>query len=318
MPDRMPDRNCVVTVLVDSLMAPDSPRLNGENVDHVKVLAETATELPPIIVHRATMRVIDGMHRLRAATLRGERRIAVRFFDGDEKAAFVLAVEANVAHGLPLTLAERTAAAARIMSSFPEWSNRAIAAVTGLSDKTVGAVRRRIGDEIPQSNHRIGRDGRERPLSAADGRARAGELLAEKPSASLREIARLAGVSPGTVRNVRQRMRQSEDVVPTGKSTAVALLPSAASSTADRRIGPRDPRSVLRALSNDPSLRFSQSGKALLRWLHTNAADVAEWPKLVDDMPGHVFELIADLARGCAEEWLELADALERRARSTA
>lgn len=32
--------------------------------------------MPPIVVHRATMRVIDGMHRVRAAKLRGAAHVA--------------------------------------------------------------------------------------------------------------------------------------------------------------------------------------------------------------------------------------------------
>jgi hypothetical protein len=35
--------------------------------------------------------------------LRGEKQIAVRFFEGSDDLAFVLAVRANTAHRLPLT-----------------------------------------------------------------------------------------------------------------------------------------------------------------------------------------------------------------------
>jgi hypothetical protein len=45
-----------------------------------------------------------------------------------------------MAHGLPLTLADRLAAAARIVTACPYWSDRAVAAVAGLSPKTVTAV----------------------------------------------------------------------------------------------------------------------------------------------------------------------------------
>jgi hypothetical protein len=39
------------------------------------------------------MCVMDGVHRVRAARLRGERSIEAVFFDGDAEAAFVQAVE---------------------------------------------------------------------------------------------------------------------------------------------------------------------------------------------------------------------------------
>ncbi|MFD0884088.1 VWA domain-containing protein [Streptosporangium algeriense] len=120
-------------VPIADLADSDSPRLDGVNIEHAQGLADSTAELPPILVHRPTMRVIDGMHRLCAAILRGRRTIAVRFFSGSEKDAFVLAVHANVAHGLPLSLADRTASAERVMGSHPEWSDRATATVTGLS-----------------------------------------------------------------------------------------------------------------------------------------------------------------------------------------
>ena len=138
----------------------DSPRLHGEDLEHIRSLAELADELPPILVQRKTMRVIDGMHRLKAAVLRGERTIEAIFYDGDDAEAFVLAVRSNVQHGLPLTLSDRKAAAARIVILNPHWSDRAIAEVSGLSAKTVATVRSDAADLLPEDSRRIGRDGR--------------------------------------------------------------------------------------------------------------------------------------------------------------
>ncbi len=70
----------VELVAVNSLLPADSPRLAGEDTDHIHTLAESVGDLPPIIVHRSTMRVIDGMHRLRAASMRGSVYISVRFY----------------------------------------------------------------------------------------------------------------------------------------------------------------------------------------------------------------------------------------------
>src|SRR5436190_22914423 len=95
---------------IGSLLPADSPRLEGERIDHVRALADATVDLPPILVHRPSMRVIDGMHRLRAAQLRGEETVEVQFFDGGEDLVFVAAVQANISHGLPLSLADRQAA----------------------------------------------------------------------------------------------------------------------------------------------------------------------------------------------------------------
>lgn len=54
---------------------------------------------PVVIVQHSTMGIIDGVHRLCAAELRGGKYIETKFFYGDDIDAFVLAVKANIAHG---------------------------------------------------------------------------------------------------------------------------------------------------------------------------------------------------------------------------
>src|SRR5256885_9700661 len=171
-------------VAVDSLRPADSPRLAGINEEHARRLADIDTILPLIIVHRPTMKVVDGMHRLRAAILKGQDTVDVEFFDGSEDDAFILSVQINTAHGLPLTLADRKAAAVRILAAHPELSDRVIAQQTGLAAKTVAGIRRSTG-ETPRSNTRQGQDGRLRPVNAQEGRYRAVQGIEMKPDASL-------------------------------------------------------------------------------------------------------------------------------------
>src|SRR5215469_10359581 len=92
-------RREVATIRVSSVLQGDSPRLAGEDKAHIARLAEAETPLPPILVDRRTMQVIDGMHRLMAASLTGRESIEVEFFDGSAADAFLLAVQANVTHG---------------------------------------------------------------------------------------------------------------------------------------------------------------------------------------------------------------------------
>jgi ParB-like chromosome segregation protein Spo0J len=274
--------SAVEMVPISTLLPADSPRLDGENADHTRVLADSEATLPPIVVHRSTMRVIDGMHRLRAALLRGQRVIPVRFFDGSEPDAFVLAVEANATHGLPLSAADRTAAATRILASHPYWSDRAVSSVAGLSAKTVAALRRSTTGENARQEARTGSDGRVRPLSSASARMLASQLIADNPSASLREIAHRAGTSPSTVRDVRHRMKRGEHPVPLRQRSPepATATPSRSAAGPVKRIGtePGGPvpqqanrLSTLEALSNDPSLRHTDSGRYLLRLLSTHA-----------------------------------------------
>ena len=140
-------------------------------------------------------------------------RIDAYFVGGSKESAFVLAVQENSAHGLPLALPDRRTAAARILQAYPNWSDRRIAAATGLSARTVASVRC-ASAETPQSHTRLGKDGRVRPLEATDGRQFAAELIHLRPEASLREIAEATGISPSTVRDVRARLDRGESPVP--------------------------------------------------------------------------------------------------------
>lgn len=313
-------QGAVVTVPINSLFPSDSPRLSGENVRHARALAESDTVLPPIIVSRATMRVIDGMHRLRAATFRGQTHIEVQFFDGNLSEAFILAVESNITHGLPLSLADRRAAAARIIGSHPQWSDRAIASTAGLSAKTVGVIRQR-STEDSQVTTRVGRDGRMRPLDATEGRRVASELITNNPDSSLREIASAAGISLGTAQKVRERLRCEKDPVlsKTYDGARWRGRPKRNESAVQRdddlvRCEPTKDRGlILGRLKRDPSLRFIDAGRILLRLLCVLTTSAAEREKLIDNIPEHCRSLAADAARACADTWREFAELIERR-----
>ena len=177
-PYTVADQVVTSTILVSSVLMGDTPRLAGVDLQHVRLLAELNPEdLPPVLVRRQTMRLVDGVHRLKAALLRGDRTISAKLLDCDEAAAFVLAVRANALHGKPLSRTERIVAVKRILSDHPDWSDRTIASYVGLGTKTVRTVRGRSTDVGPQLNARIGRDGRRRPLNGAQGRQRAGQIV---------------------------------------------------------------------------------------------------------------------------------------------
>ncbi|HEX7306210.1 ParB/RepB/Spo0J family partition protein [Lentzea sp.] len=294
---------------VDILLPAESPRLAGENLEYVRLLAEIGTELPPIVVNRRTNRVVDGMHRVRAARLRGDGEIAVRYFDGDDETAFLMAVEINVRHGLPLSLADREAAAARVLAARPHWSDRAVAELTGLAWTTVGAIRRRGGADAPQPATRLGRDGRSRPVDGSVGRVLAGQEIAARPDASLRQIAKAAGISVATARDVRDRLRRGEDPVPARLRRG--------NGQAGRPVEVVDVQATVRGLRNDPALRLTESGRTLLRWLDGHVVESGECATLASAVPPHCAEVVEAIARRCAETWSELATALRTHSCST-
>ncbi|MEU7219460.1 ParB/RepB/Spo0J family partition protein [Nocardia iowensis] len=304
------DRLPVTTVAIGALLPGDTPRRSGEDLRHVNLLAEISGELPPIVVHRPTMRVIDGMHRLRAAIRRGDQTIGVRFFDGSADEGFVYAVEANIKHGLPLSLADRQAAAERIMHTYPELSDRAVAARCGLSPKTVSAIRRRSRDSGLRVERRVGLDGRIRPLNTAQGRRAARDYIAGCPDAPLREVADNAGISFATARDVRERMRRGEDPVPERLRLVDTDHQAQHGKTVD---APRpDKNAILRQLSRDPSVRMNESGRLLIRWLASRAIDPADWAGIRAVIPAHCAPAVMQFAELCATSWQEFARELRR------
>ncbi|MFE5922370.1 hypothetical protein [Streptomyces sp. NPDC056468] len=270
------------------------------------------------------MRVIDGYHRLKAARLRGERTIAARFFDGDEAAAFVLAVELNVTHGLPLALADRKRAAERIVVSHPQWSDRRVASVTGIAPGTVGEIRRRVVQVSGPEGRRLGQDGRLRPVDGSTGRILAGELLTANPDLSLRQVARAAGISPETARDVRNRLRNGEDPLPRQRRRKTEEVQPEKSATRGEfgalrlarpghrtrpDIAPAPDRTVLiKRLKADPALRFTDTGRNLLRLFALHSLRKEEWEAIVSNVPPHCSDIVADLARQFADLWSDFAE----------
>ncbi|WP_344668231.1 transcriptional regulator [Catenulispora yoronensis] len=323
-----------VTVPLSLLLPGESPRLEGQDAAHVARLAEIEAPLPPILVDRRTMRVIDGTHRLMAAAVNHRPTIEVEFFDGDPADVFLRAVEANVAHGFPLSLNDRRAAARRILSSHRHLSDRAIAQVTGLSAKTIAMLRHQSEDDASRTTSRIGRDGRARPLNGMERRARVAELMTERPHASLRELARIAGVSPATASDVRKRLLRGE--APgrgVGAGVGAGALShagggiggvgnggSGAGGGVGGGVGDRmaalgvevpNPAPVLEKLVRDPSLRHTENGRQLLRLMQTTAIGAKELPTLASAMPPHSKGLVRQLAECYARMWMEFARELE-------
>lgn len=322
------DSHPVVMVEISALILDGSPRLQGEDTAHIRLLAETDATLPPILVHRATMRVIDGIHRVCAAQIKGETTISAQFYDGDGDAAFVLAVERNVTHGLPLSPTDRKAAAARIITSHPNWSDRAIAASTGLSDRTVRTIRQRSTAESSQLNdlaersdrvERIGRDGRTRPLNSMEGRHRASQIIAEQPTVALRVVAKTAGISLGTAQDVRARMLRGDDPVPAKQRITRRSARLTMQRKPNRSVlagSNRDLQSMLDSLRKDPSLKLTDAGRYMLRWLSSHAIEPKDWEPLLESIPPYCTKMIAELARGSADAWQKFARELEQRDQS--
>jgi hypothetical protein len=303
-----------------ALVRGDSPRLDGEDDGHVRLLSRVLAELPPIVVARSTGQVVDGMHRLSAAELVGSGSIKAVFFDGSPDEAFLFAVQVNVRSGLPLSAADRRAAAERILRLWPQLSDRSVAEITGLAPARVGAIRSRSTAALETT--RIGRDGRARPVSGAEGRLAAGRYLAVNPEASLRMIARAGGIALGTARDVRNRRLAGEDVLPPSQRRLRRRVepPTLREDAVAERIPPGRKAgrigSWIRTLGADPALRSLEAGRQLLRGLVAQRSVVENPAWLAGVVPAHCVTVLLDVAREYAKGWAAFADQLEERQRS--
>jgi ParB-like chromosome segregation protein Spo0J len=309
-----------VILSINSLLLDMPARQGGENPEHTRVLAESEERLPPIVVHGSSMRVIDGIHRVRAAIMLGKKEIPGKIYHGTRDDAFVLAVRMNTVHGLPLTRSDRTAATVRILQSHPDWSDRKIATAVGLSAGTVAKVRQRSTAQNMQST-RLGKDGRVRPVNHTASREKVAALLADSPTSPIRTIAQQAGVSPSTVHQVRQRLRASQPPSP-GHDT-VAQLPEtpqqidsypSPTSAYGRALTTRvDIAAILDELKKDSSLA-EEISQSLVRYLARYRVEIPGIIEIIKRVPPRHAGMVAQIAREYARVWTRIATHLEQRA----
>jgi len=275
-----------------------SPRRELCDAHHVAALTEVLDQVPPILVHARTMRVIDGVHRVHAARAKGRSTIRAVLFDGDDTDAHIEAVRSNVAHGKPLSLAEREEAASRILELVPAWADRRIAVVTGLSPKTVSRLRARATVDSAQLRARLGRDGRIRPVDPSDMRRRIAEVVRSEPEASTRSIAARTGASQATVRDVRQRLSRGVSELAAG---------------AGRRVKRKQPAAVGAGAGAAPPEVVPTD---FATWFEQRRVEDTDWQPFVEDLPiSRVYE-VADACRRFSASWRAFAIALEDRARA--
>ncbi|WP_051865894.1 transposase [Streptomyces griseus] len=175
-------------VPIRCLRLEESARGKGEDDEYVEMLAQLSGRLPPIIVHRNTMRIIEGMHRLRAAEIRGEQSIDVVFFDGDEEDVFITSDRPVVAQGAPLPRADGNSKENRFVIPHPQRSDRAIAAATRPEPGTVGAMCGCSAVPDVASTTRAAFDGRVLPLCMATGHGNICEPVGSEPEAPARHL----------------------------------------------------------------------------------------------------------------------------------
>jgi ParB-like nuclease domain len=311
--DQLPEVNVPVDVLLPGIYLREA----GTSHTHVQLLADAAefSALPAILVQRHGYRVIDGMHRLEAAKIRGEKSIRARLVDCVDEEALFLAIRSNTLHGLPLSRADRISGAKRVLASHPDWSDRAVASVAGISAKTIAVLRNRSSEVVRSFDKRLGRDGKRRPVTGTEGRKRVAEYIGSHPDAPLRQVARETDVSLGTVHNVLELIRRGTDpVAPQREAAPVRRPPADIASTRDARhpYALNWPQ-VQAKIVNDPSLRYTEGGRAFLRWMALHATHAEQWREFIEAIPVHWASEISAIAENMSGEWRVFADRLKTR-----
>jgi ParB-like chromosome segregation protein Spo0J len=303
---------------VSKLRVGEGIRSGGLDQEHIELLMESVGSWPPIVVWGEHPVVLDGCHRVEAARRLGRHTVRAIRFLGSPEEAFVEAIRRNVHHGLPLSITDRRRAAECVLVRNPEWSDRRIGSLCGLSDKSVGRLRRLASGGIAAVDRRIGLDGRVRPVQPGQVRARVRDALADNPQGSLRAIAAIAGASPETVRSVRASLlagaTNAAEVEPLKTSLRREAMTLSVLSELSQPPEPvvADPPS--RDWLSDRALNACDDGATCVRWFA--ATDVTEeWRAFVWSVPlGRVYEVV-DEARRRASAWTSFASLLESRTR---
>jgi len=290
--DRRSDR-----VAITKIKPGESPRDLPEDPTHIRLLAESMGNLPPILVRSADLSVVDGTHRLAAERLTGAATVRVIFFEGDDLESYIESIKCNVRHGKPLSMNERKRAAKRILDWDPTRSDRGIAEICGLSAKVVARLRATAAN--PRLNSvRVGKDGRKRPINSGALRETVANMLSEQPDLSLREVGRKAGVSVNTVRAVRSCLDERRE---SGGPSLRTNKGGGAKATSWRI---------------DKAITSTSEGDAFSKWFEASSIDSSDWEGFVEHIPlSRVYE-IGDEARHRAEQWACFARALAARTQS--
>ncbi len=291
------EASAVHAVSVVDLSVGYSPRQTKVDPDHVAALADVLDCLPPVVVDERTMTVIDGVHRLQAYKTMGRRYIPALLFRGTDMEALVIAIQANIQHGKPLNRSERQEAARALLCRCPGRSDRWVAEVCGVSHTTVAVLRRTVS--AADGKVRTGRDGRRRPVDPSLGQAAVARVMAENPTASIRQAAGAAGVAPSTVQRVSAGLARSQ----TPASAPIVL------DITGEAHGP------VGALLADRALRSFPAGTEAVSWLARTAVSVEDLHAHLRNLPLSRVYVVADECRRRARTWAQMADALEARAR---
>jgi hypothetical protein len=145
--------------------------LNEDAVDDYAEAMINGSQFPPIVVFNdgSAMWLADGFHRCHASKKAGLLDIIAEVHKGTRRDAVKFAIQANQKGSVRRTNADKRKCVEIALAEFPDLSDRALAEMCGVSNKTVAAAREQAGNfptstptpEAPKT--RKGKDGKEYP-----------------------------------------------------------------------------------------------------------------------------------------------------------
>lgn len=210
------------------------PRIKHED-DTIRRYAHNLDQMPPIHVQKDTFALLDGLGRLTAAGFKPTAHIRIVEVDLPESQLADYAAQANLRHGMPLTLKERQASGLKMYerhhpdtggTSGEAWSPALIAERSGVDERTVqrwaardrAAATKNGTPEPPKPATRTGKDGTTRRVQGATGNARKrpdpAPVGAPNPDAYRNNVTALrlqgTGISASAI-GLLEQVRESEE-----------------------------------------------------------------------------------------------------------
>lgn len=112
--------------------------------DYAEAMREGAI-FPPVVVFQngSSLWLADGFHRLEAASLAGQHKIAADLRQGTLREALIYALASNSSHGLRMTNADKRKAVGMALddAELSQWSDREIARWCGVTHPFVAKLR---------------------------------------------------------------------------------------------------------------------------------------------------------------------------------
>jgi hypothetical protein len=137
----MKTRMIVVAELVFDYNFYPRNQIDSAHVRSIKLAREAGIHLPPIVIDKATKRIVDGFHRVRDIQLEdknGKIRCIEKTYANDAE-MFLDAMRLNAGHGRNLTIYDRTHAI--LIAGKLGLDNSAIADALGMTMDRVGELR---------------------------------------------------------------------------------------------------------------------------------------------------------------------------------